>query len=205
MGAGTGFAVGQGCAAAGPFYIFCLPVAIIVGAVIGGTVGLIGGGVYGGIGGLSGKMATQVDEILLDLQLKRDFSAEIQAAMAHAVPSDIQSREGQSPDAIVTVRLEEVDLRQHYGSKLSIRMWSQMKMQRDLGFSEAKSRTCEYEYTTEKAHVNDWISDEGKLFHESFSSSIDTVAGWMSHDLEAFAGKTEFSKTENSPASCFQN
>ena len=53
--------------------------------------------------------------------------------------------------------------------------------------------------------LESWIADEGKLFHDSFSSSIDTVAGWMSHDLEAFAGKTEFSKTENSPASCFQN
>ena len=109
------------------------------------------------------------------------------------------------PDAIVVASLDEVDLRQHTSDRLSIRLWSSMDMRWDLEAEEATVRTCKYEWTSEKADVEDWLLEDGKRFHEAFSEGIGTIAGWMARDLEAFATRTELRGSDDTPPSCYQD
>jgi hypothetical protein len=223
IGAGTGIVtvggIGVGAAfiSAAPcniFYGFCLAVGIMVLGGGGAVVGLLGGGIIGGIGGLPSETAKQVNEILLELQRTRNFPEEIRAAMAASVPAEKQldrsrADEGRpehlKPDAIVTARLDEVKLRQHYSERVSLRMWASMIMDWELGAEEPKSRTCEYRYTSEKADIENWLLQDGKLFHDSFTEGVDTFARWMARDLEAFATKTELPETDDAPETCFQD
>jgi hypothetical protein len=211
LGAATGLAVSTGC---GPFLPLCVGPAVAVWGGGGAVVGLLGGSIIGGIGGLPRETAEQVNEILLELQRTRDFPEEIRAAMAASVPAEKQldrsrADEGRpehlKPDAIVTARLDEVKLRQHYSDRVSLRMWASMIMDWELDTEEPNSRTCEYRYTSATADIENWLLQDGKLFHDTFTEGVDTFARWMARDLEAFATKTELPETDDAPETCFQD
>jgi hypothetical protein len=211
IGVGAAFASATGCTL---FYPICLAAGIALFGGTGAAAGLLGGSIIGGIGGLPWETAEQVNEILLELQRTRNFPEEIRAAMAASVPSEKQldrsrADEGRpehlKPDAIVTARLDEVKLRQHYSEQVSLRMLASMIMDWELDAEEPKSRTCKYRYTSEKADIENWLLQDGKLFHDTFTEGVDTFARWMARDLEAFATKTELPKTDDAPETCFQD
>jgi hypothetical protein len=79
-----------------------------------------------------------------------------------------------------------------------------MEVNWNLDSREAKSRTCSYVYTTSKAEAEEWLLEDGKLFHGSFTKGVDTFATWMARDLDAFAAKTELDEGDDAPASCYQ-
>jgi len=223
IGSGMGFVtvggIGVGaaflsCTPTALFYPLCLMVAIPVLGGGGAIVGLVGGSIIGGIGGLPLETAVQVNEILLELQRTRNFSEEIRAAMSAAVPSDKQldrsrADEGRledlQPDATVIARLDEVKLRQHSSERVSLRMWASMAMHWELGDREPESRDCEYRYTSATFDIEDWLLEDGKLFHDTFTEGVDTFARWMARDLDAFATKTELPETDDAPETCFQD
>jgi hypothetical protein len=209
------------CSPTALFYPLCLAVGI---AILGGgglVIGAVGGAVVGGVTGLPAETKDRVEVILRDLEASRQFAEEVLVALQEAVPEEkqfepledvmpgMQPREGLTatairPDAIVVASLDEVKLRQHTKDRLSIRMWSSMDMRWDLEAEEATVRTCEYEWTSETADVEDWLVDDGKRFHDAFSEGIRQIAEWMARDLEAFATRTELRGDDDTPPSCYQ-
>ncbi len=206
IGAGGGAVTGA--TAGGAIGLTCGPIAVVVcvpaGMVLGGAGGGMVGMVAGGIGGLPWRTAGEVNERLAHLQRTREFPEEVRSAVATAVPDEIQAPVEEA-DAIVTARLDKVDLRQHWSERLSFRMWASMTQEWDRDSAEPKTNTCKYVYTTPKADVEDWLLDGGFAFGEAFTGSIDTFARWMARDLEAFATRTPQPKSDDAPETCFQD
>jgi hypothetical protein len=196
-GAGIGLSLGFGCGPIGA--IVCVPVFTVAGLVIGGVTGAV----VGGIGGLPWQTAGQVNQILVDLQHRRDFAAEIQREIETEIPREKQTSADQA-EAIVTARLDSVDLRQHYSERLSLRIYGSMTQEWDRGSGEPKQRTCDYEFTTATRDVEDWLLDDGELFDIAFTEAIHSFASWMARDLDAFAKRRPLPASEETPATCFQ-
>jgi hypothetical protein len=171
--------------------------------VAGFIAGGVTGAVAGGIGGLPWKTAGQVNELLLNLQRRRDFGREIQLAIEAEVPSEKQARRDQA-EAIVTARLDEIDLRQHYSERLSMRIYGSMTQEWDRASGQPKTRTCKYAFTSETRDVEDWLHDGGKLFDVAFTDAVNHFASWMARDLDAFARRRAQPASEGDPPTCFQ-
>lgn len=196
-GAGIGFWAGFGCGPLGA--VVCVPVFTVTGFVAGGVTGAI----IGGVGGLPWKTAGEVNQILANLQRRRDFAREIQLAIEEEIPREKQVRADQA-QAIVTARVDEIDLRQHYSERLSIRIHGSMIQEWDRASGQPKSRTCKYAFTTATRDVEDWLHDGGKLFDVAFTDAVNHFGSWMARDLEAFAKRRAQPASEGYPPTCFQ-
>jgi hypothetical protein len=123
-GGGLGFWWGAaGCVTTGflPLYPLCVALSTVAGVVIGGPTGAV----IGGTTGLPWKAAGEVNEILAEVEHKRDLTKEFPAAVKAAMRSRKQVSE-RNAQAIVTARLDEVDLRQHLRQRMSLRMRASM-------------------------------------------------------------------------------
>jgi hypothetical protein len=176
---------------------------VAIGATFGLVVGGVTGAVVGGIGGLPRKTAAQVNEILDGLQSQRDLRSEIQFAIESNVPREKQGSADQA-EAVVTARLDSIDLRQHYSERLSIRFYGSMTQEWDRRVGPPKKRTCEYTFTTATRDVEDWLLDGGKLFDTAFTDAVNSFGYWMARDLEAFATRRAQPASEGAPATCYQ-
>jgi hypothetical protein len=180
-------------------YPFCVVALTVTGVVIGGTTGVIAGGTTG----LPWKPSGEVNAILEDLQRERDFTKEFRDAVKAAVPGGRQVSEDRA-EAIVTARLDDLDLRQHLRQRMSLRMRALMMQEWARASEDPKSKTCEYEYTSPTMDVEDWLLRDGELFGDTFTEGIDTFARWMGRDLKAFSTRRAQPKTEDAPETCFQ-
>jgi hypothetical protein len=202
-GAGIGAWTGLSCSASGPFGVALTPICVAVFAATGFVIGGVTGAVVGGIGGLPRKTAAQVNEILDGLQSRRDVRSEIQLAIQSNVPREKQVGSDQA-EAVVTARLDSIDLRQHYSERLSIRFFGSMTQEWDRRIGPPKKRTCKYAYTTPTRDVEDWLLDGGKLFDVAFTDAVNSFGYWMARDLEAFAMRRPQPASEGAPATCYQ-
>lgn len=195
-----GFWVGTGvCTSIFFVYPLCLAAFTIAGAVVGGAVGVVAGGPTG----LPWNAAKEVNETLADFQHKRNFTKEFRAEVKAAMPAEKQVNEHRA-QAIVTARLEEVDLRQHLRQRMSLRIRASMTQEWERGSEDPPTRTCEYVYTSPIYDVEDWLLWDGKAFHDHFSEGIRVIARWMARDLRAFSTRKAQPKTAEEPATCFQ-
>lgn len=199
-GFGVGLAVSLGC---GPFAIFCAPVAIIVGTFAGGAGGLLVGGAAGGFTGLSWSNTDAVNAVLLPLRTTTIVEEGLQAGLTEGVPAAQQAPPEQA-EALVTAKFDEIDLRQHWGQKLSLRFWATMTQEWDRETDDPKSYTCDYEWTTEKEDVEVWLEEDGRAFGENFETAAATFARWMARDLDAFTTRIPQDETDDEPKTCFQ-
>jgi len=200
-GGGVGLLIGTGC---GPLAIFCAPIAVGGGVIIGGVGGLVVGGVGGGLGGLSSDNADAVNAVLTRLQQQHYFEEGLRDGLVSAIAEERQAPPEQA-QALVTAKLDEVDLRQHWGQQLSIRFWASMTQDWDRGTGDPKSYTCKYKYTTDEQNVEVWLADDGKAFGDAFQQAAATFARWMARDMEAFTTRTPQPKTDAAPKTCFQD
>jgi hypothetical protein len=203
-GATTGGVIGAASSpACGPFVALCVAVNTAVGVIVGGIGGFLVGGVMGGIGGLPWKTCGEINEILEDLQRTRDLTGELQETIEVFVPRETQVGEA-AAEAVVTVRFEKVDLRQHRSERLSFRMWATMVQEWERDRAKPKTYTCKYEYTTPVRDVEDWLLDGGRPFGDAFTDAINAFARWVARDLEAFSTRTARPETDRAPETCFQ-
>ena len=200
-GAGAGLAYGAiACVPTAFFYPICLIAATFVGFVIGTGTGLVTGGTMG----LPWTTTNKVNAILEDLQDESArFTNELDKAVKAAIPREKQVSEDRA-DAIVTARLLDIDLRQHFRQRLSLRMRASMVQQWPTNRQDPKTNTCEYEYTSPTMDVEDWLLHDGALFSDTFTEAFDTFAQWMARDLDAFSTRRAEPETESAPATCFQ-
>lgn len=205
-GGGGGFAIGVWtCAATGPLIILypvCVAALTVIGFVGGFAVGLVGGITMGIIGGLPSEVAEEVTLVLSRIEEQRSFDEDFLNAMQSAIPKE-QQAESAEADATVTARFDEIDLRQHSGDRISLRLWASM-VQSWVEDDDEKERTCQYRWDSEKKEAETWLADGGVSFRESVTLGFETFASWMNRDLEAFAAQTELDDTEEDPDSCFQ-
>jgi hypothetical protein len=214
-GGGAGFWVGTAtCAPAALFYGICVALVTVAGVVIGG----IGGMVVGGTTGLPWKAAGEVNEVLAELQRERSFDRDFAAAVRSAIPAEKQLRldvaavsqpgvaSGPRSDteAIVLARLDEVDLRQHMGQRMSLRVLASITQEWESDGGELASNICRYEYTSPTHDVEDWLLNDGKAFDDYLTEGMSSIARWMARDLEAFRTRTARPETDGEPATCFQ-
>jgi hypothetical protein len=208
MGLGAGFVTGGGigfwsgtvsCAPTALFYGLCVGVTTVFGAVVGGTTGAVAGGTTG----LPWKAAGEVNETLAEVQHRRSFAREFGAAVKAAVPAEKQFKEDRA-EALVTARLDDVDLRQHLRQRMSLRMRASRTQKWDRDREDPPTRTCKYGYTSPTYDVEDWLVQDGKAFDDKFSEGVNAFAHWMARDLRAFSTRTAHPKTAEEPATCFQ-
>ena len=205
-GGAGGFALGVWtCAATGPFIILypvCVAALTVIGFVGGFAVGLVGGVTMGAIGGLPSEVADEITAVLAKLEEHRSFDEDFLAAMQRAIPKEKQV-DGATAMATVTARFDEIDLRQHSGDRVSLRLWASM-VQTWVEDGKEEESTCKYRYDSERKEATTWLADGGVSFGEAARQGLETFARWMNRDLEAFAAETELDDTEEDPDSCFQ-
>jgi hypothetical protein len=203
-GAGIGTGVGfLACAPTLLFYPLCVFFTAVTGVVIGAAVGLLGGGVMGFIGGLPSETAKEVTADLARIEEGRRFDDDLLAAVRAAIPAEKQTDDDHA-EAIVTARLDEFDLGQHWKKRLTVRLRASMLQAWTPPGEEREQKTCKYTYTSEKQDAASWLAEGGARFGEAVTRGMQEIARWMNRDLEAFAEKKELPATETDPASCFR-
>ncbi|MBW2281310.1 MAG: hypothetical protein JRG76_01850 [Deltaproteobacteria bacterium] len=200
-GAGAGFGYGLiVCVPTAFFYPFCVVATTFVGFVVGAGTGLVAGGSTG----LPWKTTGEVNTILERLQHEPGrVTRELEKAVKTAVPRKRQVGKDRA-EAIVTARVDEFDLRQHFRQRLSLRMKASMMQEWQSNGGPPKTNTCEYVYTSSTMDVEDWLLHDGKLFTDTVNEGIGTFARWMARDLDAFSTRRAELETELAPATCFQ-
>ena len=199
-GGGLGFGWGLiACVPTAFFYPICVFVAVVVGVVIGSVAGTF----TGGSTGLPWKTTDEVNAALDRIQRERNFTDEFRSAVKTAIPRRKQVSRDRA-EAIVTARLDEVDLRQHFFQRLSMRMHASMAQEWSGNGGDPKTRTCEYVYTSLTMDVEDWLLHDGELFVDTFNTGMDSFAQWMARDLDAFSTRRPEAEFGSTPATCFQ-
>jgi hypothetical protein len=190
----------------GPFAVFAYPACVLgatfIALIAGFAVGALGGGVYGGVTGLPSETAKQVTAVLARLEQDRSFQNDMLTAAQAAIPQQKQVGAADA-EAVVTARLDELELRQHTKDRISLRLFASM-VQAWQAEGKSKKNTCKYRYDSERKQADAWLADGGVAFGQAATQAIQTVARWMNRDLEAFATQTELPKSETDPRSCFR-
>jgi hypothetical protein len=119
------------------------------------------------------------------------------------VPARRQVSEDRA-EAIVMARLDDVDLRQHWRQRMSLRMKAEMTQKWERDSEDPPINTCKYVYTFPTYEVEDWLLEDGKAFDVAFTDGISAFAHWMARDLEAFSTRTGQPEAVDEPATCFQ-
>jgi len=176
-GAATGAIAGLTC---GPFAWFCSP----IGAVIGGVTGGVAGGVINGMDGLPGPTAVEVSAALTRIDERRDFAAEVRAALVAMVPGTRQIAPADA-DARVLVTLKRIDLQQFGHDHLALRMTASMTVTWNAGKTAQATQTNEYEYETGEEQADEWTFNDGARFDEGVTQCIDRISQRMARDLAA--------------------
>lgn len=189
--------------ACGPLAPICLPINVIAFGGVGAIGGLFVGAGAGAFSGLSRGTAGDINRVLERIERSRHLEAELQTAMNAAVSAEKLVTPEQA-DGVVTARIDEFDLRQHFRSTLSMRLSGSMIQTWDDGGPEPSTRTCEYDYWTVSQGSDEWLLDDGQAFDDAFTSGIETLSVWMARDLEAFSQRRAEPETETAPATCFQ-
>lgn len=184
-------------------YVACAGIATAASVAGGFVVGLGTGITIGVVGGLPSKTAKEVTTVLKHVEDGRSFEEDIMAAMQDAIPPAKQT-EGADAEAVVTARLDGLELNQHSKDRLSITVEASMEQVWQGDDATSKKKTCKYSYDTDKKPVKTWLASDGVAFRESITQGIGVVGRWMNRDLEAFASESEFAKTKDTPRSCFR-
>ncbi len=174
-GAATGAAIGLAC---GPLALFCVP----VGVVVGGVTGAAAGGITQGGKGLSKAHSKQVNEVLDQLQADLDISDRLQLTLRDALPSQMQADPVQA-DALVTVKVRLLELRQHSDERVSLRLTADMHSVWDRDLPKSSDQTNHYEFETAREYVEDWLTNDGEGFRLGLEQCIQRVASSMARDL----------------------
>lgn len=215
VGAGAGFLASGIC---GPFAPACAPPLMLFFAGVAAPVGFVGGAIIGGIGGLPWETTTEVNAVL-DKFHQRDLRSELQTEFEVSVPrwkqvryddaSTVAHESGGNSNApaqaVVTARIDEFDLHQHYSERLSMSINASMIQDWDRNTQDPKQKTCSYEFRTPKRDVEDWLLEDGKAFRDAATEGVGKIASWMARDLEAFASQIEREETEEAPRTCFRD
>jgi hypothetical protein len=203
---GGGIGIGVGFLTCAPtlfLYPLCVALTALAGVVIGAAVGLVGGGVMGFIGGLPSKTAQEVTADLTRIEEGRNFGDDLLTAVQAAIPAEKQTDDAHA-EGVVTARLDEFDLGQHWKKRLTVRLRATMVQAWTPPGEEPEQKTCKYRYTSEKQDAATWLAEGGAPFGEAVIRGLQEIARWMNRDLEAFATGKELPATETDPASCFR-
>lgn len=220
-------AVGFGAAGVGAAVVSCGPSTFLfplcfvpVGGILGGggvVLGFLGGGAVGFVTGLPGEKAVLVTEVTAAPQLGLDLASEMKSRVTAAAPTGLVVLDGDAP-ATVVLRLDEASLNQHFARKLSLTLEASLTYQWSdaapgavprRGFwpffrGDEKEKRCRYEFSTGRRHVDAWTADGGTAMADAFRQALDDLSRWMADDLTSFSNQTERKKSDNAPASCFQ-
>lgn len=200
--------VGLAAAGCGPS-TFLFPVCfVVVGPAFGG-IGFVGGALVGtGVGvatGLEGDTATRLTDASIRVQqLRTDLAPALAASVADRLPPEIEA--DQTATARVTVRLDEFDLRQFTGQRVSVRLRASMTQRWPAAEDdESLEKICRYEFESDRRDADDWAAADGAALNEALSTSLERFGLWMANDLEAFRNREERSETDKMPATCYRD
>ena len=177
LGAVGGTAVGAvggavfGLVSCGPAALVCMPLS----AVGGAGLGLVAGGGMGaatGRGGISGKKATEFNEVAgqlidrdrLGMSLHETFTA---SASSHWILEDT------SPNTVKLV-IRSLRFVQEPGDIVQLVLDIEMRL--DVA---QRSATFEFKHVGELQHVDDWLANDGERFHLEVNAAIENVTREM--------------------------
>lgn len=174
-GAAAGAAVGLAC---GPLAFFCVP----VGLVAGGITGAAAGGFTEGGKGLSAEHSRQVNDVLKNLRAEIDPQEALYQGLRAALPEGFEVA-ADSAEALVTVEVRLIELRQHADERVSFRINARMDTTWNRDQKKPGAQSNDYVFETAREFVEDWLVDEGAGFKAGFHQCIERVSNWMVRDL----------------------
>jgi hypothetical protein len=192
-GAGTGVGAGTAGGAAmalscGPFMVYCGPAFIGAGALVGAV-----GGATNAFAGLDEDDAEQLNALLVEIDKKRDFRAELLAAVGSAVPVEIRAK-GQEATAKAELSIVRIRLNQLPGKKATFSATARLVL-------TARGRTFKQIYfvTSKKFSLKDSLDDEGRRIDGELTNVIRGLAQPMSEDIETYAARRGKLSTRSRP------
>ena len=187
-GAGEGAAVGGSTGAAtavlcGPWFLLCLPFTVGAGTVIGGGVGATAG-----FTGLSEESAKSLNDVLTEIDDRRDFRQELREGVIALIPeSDQANRE--DADVLVTIKIKRIELVQHSKNNVSLSINASTQVKQTVRNKRLKWRLKEfvepyYRCSIPKRDAKEWLEREQEdTIDNSLTSCIQTISKRISTDL----------------------
>jgi len=175
----AGAAYGLTC---GPFAFLCVPVLALGGSLVGGGVGATAG-----FTGLPENTAARLNEVLADIDKRRDFRQELLEKVVSLVPeSDQASRE--EADFLATIKISRIELNQHRNNEISLLiraslLTKQVKGQRLQSQTYGRASPKYYPCTMDKRDAEDWLKDDEDTFDQALTLCIRTLSESISADL----------------------
>jgi hypothetical protein len=179
-GAAAGAATSLLC---GPFVVFCLPVLVPAGALVGSTAGGVAGSVADTLQAWPKEQAERAEAILSGIDERRDFFVEIRDGLAAKVPP---GRAGtlQDADAVMYVGPKTIELVQSERSRLALRMTAVMNAEWNRDKRTPRTEKREYIYQTDERPVEEWLDEDGAVFDAAFTECIQMIVNSMMWDMK---------------------
>jgi hypothetical protein len=178
-GAAAGAALSLTC---GMAVWLCLPLYATTGAFIAGTTGNAAGAVSEVFDLFPPEIAERIEVVLVDIQDRRDFFAEMRHGVADSVPQDRQA-DTAAADVNVYVGPERIELFQEERDMLALRMTASLFVEWRQTEGEPRNETRQYQYATAEMPVDFWLSDDGAPFDSALTECVEKIVQMMYWDL----------------------
>jgi len=175
----AGAASGLTC---GPFALVCVPVFALGGSLVGGGVGATAG-----FAGLPENTAARLNEVLADIDKRRDFRQELLEKVVTLVPESDQASRDEA-DFLATIKISRIELNQHRNNEVSLLikaslLTKQVKGQRLQSQGYGRALPQYYPCTVEKRDAEDWLKDDEDAFDQALTLCIKTISEHIAADL----------------------
>jgi hypothetical protein len=154
------------------------PLALPVCTALGLVVAPVGGVAYGAVTALPAESVAELNATLGPLVDERELQAHFAAAVSSAVAhrrSVVPTRD--RADAILALRLHGLDVQQHSGDRVSLRITAAARVEtggEDPGKPRAPWRAAEHE--TPPRPFRDWVSSEGRALLDDLDAALEAIA-----------------------------
>jgi hypothetical protein len=179
-GGSTGVAVAVLC---GPWFLLCLPITAGAGTVIGGGIGATAG-----FAGLPEETAKSLNDVLVEIDDRRDFRQELVEEVVILIPDNDQASQ-ENAEVLATVGIKRVAVRQHRNNNISFRMSASLRVEQGGRNERLYQRLKKIDYpqhydcSSPKRNAEDWLEDEQDTIDKALTSCIQTVSESISADL----------------------
>lgn len=188
-GAGTtgtagGAVMALGC---GPFMVYC-GAAIGAGALVGAV-----GGATNAFAGLDEDDAKQLNALLVGIDNRRDFRAELLNGVSGSVPTEMRA-EGAEANAEAELSIVRIKLNQFPDKKASFSATARLVLTARRGsFKQI------YHVTSKEFSLKDSLNDEGRRIEGELTNVINGLAQLMSEDINTHAAQKGKLSTRSRP------
>lgn len=184
VGAGAGALAGAGTAmTCGPYVIFCFPILMAAGAL----VGAVGGGLAdAGVDALKTPSQEQLlvlEKLFGDVTEQRTLHLEIRDALVREIPPD-RLADTSLAEGLLQLSLFDVRFTQTSTGKYTLTLKALVIAQWNLSTRHLNNGRRLYRHTTPALSLKEWAGNDGEILNQAFDDCVDGLVEQMVEDIQ---------------------